>query len=260
PNLPCHGPGRSQMGTFALTEFKVKVEQKPPADSNDTNARWVPVPFARALADYSNPTRDLEPTYDDKSNKKRVTGSIDFAIDGKIETAWGIDQGPGRRNQTRVALFIPEKPITLEEGANIEVFLTQQHGGWNSDDHMNNNLGRFRLSVTEAEGAKRVVVPPHILAIVQLPEEKRSPHQQAVLFSYWRTTVEAWKAENEAIEKLWQQWPAGTTSLTVQTREEPRETRILKRGEFLKPDRTVEPGVPAFLHPLPVKNQGNRWT
>ena len=31
----------------------------------------------------------------------------------------------------------------------------------------------------------------------------------------------------------------------------PRETHILTRGDFLHPTTLVEPGVPAFLHPLP---------
>ena len=40
-----------------------------------------------------------------------MTGPIAFAIDGKDETAWGIDVGPGRRNVPRKAVFALEKPI-----------------------------------------------------------------------------------------------------------------------------------------------------
>ena len=39
----------------------------------------------------------LEPNYDDKSNKKRVTGPASYAIDDNEDTGWGIDAGPGRR-------------------------------------------------------------------------------------------------------------------------------------------------------------------
>ena len=40
-----------------------------------------------------------------------------------------------------------------------------------------------------------------------------------------------------------------------------RDTRILKRGDFLKPTRPVAPGVPAFLHPLSdPKADGSRLT
>ena len=48
--------------------------------------------------------RCRRPIYD-KSGKRRVTGPIEYAIDGKDETAWGIDAGPGRRNQPRKAVF-----------------------------------------------------------------------------------------------------------------------------------------------------------
>ena len=33
-------------------------------------------------------------------------------------------------------------------------------------------------------------------------------------------------------------------------RSNPRETHLLTRGDFLKPDQVVSPGVPAFLHPV----------
>src|SRR5262245_23905416 len=137
-NLPCNGPGRSFMGTCALTEFVVDVE------SAKEPGKRQRVKIAKAFADYGNPERELEKNFDDKSSKKRVTGPVGFAIDGKDDTAWGIDAGPGRRNAPRVAVFVPEKPIEVGNAAMLHFVLKQMHGGWNSDDHMNNNLGRFR--------------------------------------------------------------------------------------------------------------------
>src|SRR5262249_53304910 len=43
-------------------------------------------------------------------------------------------------------------------------------------------------------------------------------------------------------------------------RERPRETHLLKRGDFLKPGRKAEPSVPAFLHPLPEGAPPDRLT
>src|SRR5437016_5193220 len=34
--------------------------------------------------------------------------------------------------------------------------------------------------------------------------------------------------------------------------DQPRETHVLTRGDFLKPAKVVEPGVPAYLNPLPT--------
>ena len=37
-------------------------------------------------------------------------------------------------------------------------------------------------------------------------------------------------------------------------------THLLQRGDFLKPGKTVEPGVPRFLHPLPAGAPATRLT
>jgi hypothetical protein len=147
-------------------------------------------------------------------------------------------------------VFVPEKPIRFASGIVLDFNLRQMHGGWNSDDHMNNNLGRFRLSVTGDANPSADPVPKNVRHILGIARERRSPEQQAAVFSYWRTTVPDWKAENDAIEKEWQRWPVGSTQLVAQAREEMRPTHILKRGDFLKPTRQVTGGVPAFLHPL----------
>jgi hypothetical protein len=207
------------------------------------------------LADYSNPERELEKNFDDQSKKKRFTGPVSFAIDGKDDTAWGIDQGPGRRNQPRQAVFIPEKPLELAAGAVLHFNLKQNHGGWNSDDHMNNNLGRFRLSVSDKPVPESDPLP---LAVQNLLGAGKS--REGAIFSHWRTTVPGFKDGNEKIESILKEWPEGSTSLVVQTREEARTTHLLKRGNFLKPGDEVVAGVPAFLHPLPEKAKADRLT
>ena len=243
PNLPCNGPGRSFLGTCALSEFNVEA-----VDAKDPKNK-VKVKFVKATADYGNPERPLEPNFDDKSNKTRVTGPVEYAIDGKDDTAWGIDAGPGRRNVPRQAVFVADKPVSFPDGTVLYFDLKQNHGGWNSDDHMNNNLGRFRLSVTTAE-AEADPVPARLRPILAIPRKQRSATQQHALFSLWRETVPEFKDENEKIAALWKQYPVGATALTLQARSEPRDTRVLKRGDFLKPAEPVAAGVPAFLHPL----------
>jgi hypothetical protein len=252
PNLPCGGPGRSFKGTCALTEFAVEVEKE--------KGKRTKVKFVKATADYANPERELEKNFSDKSNKHRVTGPVAFAIDGKDDTAWGIDAGPGRRNVPRVAVFVPEKPVELPAGAVLHFNLKQQHGGWNSDDHMNNNLGRFRLGVTGDAVPEGDPLPPRVRQALAVPPAKRTPAQLDALFAHWRTTVPEFADANAKIEALWKQWPEGSTSLVVQARAEPRPTHVLKRGDFLKPTDQVEAGVPAFLHPLPAGAKPDRLT
>jgi hypothetical protein len=254
PNLPLGGPGRSVKGTGALTEFKV---QAAPADAPG-KAAWVK--FVKATADVNPPETPLEPIFNDKSNKRRVTGPAGFAIDGKDETAWGIDVGPGRRNQPRKAVFLAEKPIAHPNGTLLTFHLTQNHGGWNSDDNQNHNLGRLRLSLTTRPGAEADPLPARVRQVLAVPRDRRTPAQGAAVFSYWRTTVAEWKDANERIEALWRQHPEGSSQLVLQARERPRDTHVLKRGDFLKPGKRVAPGVPAFLHPLPPGAAPDRLT
>ena len=250
PNLPCNGPGRSFMGTCALTEFTVEIEPVREVEGQPKPGQREKLKFVKVTADYSNPERDLEPNFYDKTDKKRVTGSVEYAIDGKDETAWGIDQGPGRRNQPRNAVFVPEKSFGYEGGTRLHIDLKQMHGGWNSDDNMNNNLGRFHLSVTSVANPEADPVPVRVRDSLATPREQRSPDQVAAVFFHWRTIVAEWKESNDQVEALWQQWPRGSTTLTLMARHEPRDTRMLIRGDWLKPDKPVTPGVPAFLHPL----------
>jgi hypothetical protein len=254
PNLPLGGPGRSIYGTGALTEFKVSAA---PADGPGKEKA---IKFSKATADVNPPEKPLDPIYDDKSGKRRVTGPVNFAIDGKDETAWGFDVGPGRRNQPHKAVFLADKPITHPKGTLLTFRLSQNHGGWNSDDNQNLNLGRFRLSITTQPGAEADPLPARVREVLSVPADKRTPSQEGTVFSYWRTTVAEWKDANDRIEALWQKHPEGSSQLVLQARNEPRPTHVLKRGDFLKPAKAVSPGVPGFLHPLPADAPPTRLT
>ena len=255
PELPNGGPGRSIKGTGALTEFQVE------SASADAPDRFTKVKVSSATADVSLPETPLEPKFDDKSGKRRVTGPIEFAIDGNDDTAWGIDAGPGFRNQPRKAVFRLEKPISNAQGAIVRIGLKQNHGGANSDDNENNNLGRIRLSVTAAPDAVADPLPQNVREILSIPREQRSPAQTRAVFSYWRTTVPEWRDENESIAALWREHPEGSLQLVLSPRaDDHRETHILKRGDFLQPQKAVGPGTPAFLNPLPAGEPANRLT
>ncbi|HEY0714604.1 MAG TPA: DUF1549 and DUF1553 domain-containing protein, partial [Polyangia bacterium] len=251
PNLPRGGPGRSVKGTGALSEFEV---QAAPKANPDLKKKIV---FAAATADYAQAEGPLEALFDDKTDKKRLVGPASFAIDDKTETAWGIDAGPGLRNADRKAVFVPKEPIKHEGGTILTITLRQQHGGWNADDNQSNNLGRFRFSVT-SDKATADPVPKRVRDIFAIPPARRTPAQVAEVFSHFRTTVPAWKKQNDQILALWAKHPEGTNTLVFAQRPEPRVTTVLKRGDFLKPGKVVAPGVPAVLHPMPAGAPANR--
>jgi mono/diheme cytochrome c family protein len=244
PNLPHGGPGRSIYGTCALSEFEVEAApiEKPAERSK--------LKISKATADVNPSQRELDKVFDDKSGKRRVTGPIEYANDSDPLTAWTPEIGPGRSNVPRNAVFVLEKPIEMAGGARLTFKLSQFHGGWNSDDNQNNNLGRFRFSVTSAENAQADPLSVDVRAILNVPADQRTAEQSGRLFSYWRTTVSEWQEENRRIDALWQSHPRGTTQLALLEREKMRPTNRLDRGNFLAPKEAVTPGVPSFLHSL----------
>ena len=252
PNLPLGGPGRSLKGTGVLTEFEVE------AGATGSPEQLEKVEIAGATADIALPESPLEAMFDDKSDQLRVTGPIEFAIDGDEKTAWGIDAGPGRRNHPRKAVFTANTPITHPQGTLLRFHLSQRHGGANSDDNQNHNLGRFRISATTSPGATVDPLPAGLRETLEIPRLDRTPSQTQAVFSYWRTTVPEWGQANQSIEELWRQHPEGTAQLVLEERARRRETHLLNRGDFLSPGRPVSSGVPAFLHPFPQDAPPNR--
>ena len=243
-DLPLGGPGRSIKGTGALTEFEVEVA---PANAPDKVTK---VKMAKATADISLPETPLEAIFFDEKSKGRVTGPIQFAIDNNNDTAWGIDAGPGLRNQPRKAVFTVETPIANPTGTILTFYLSQKHGGGNPNYNQNHNLGRIRLSMTTAAGAIADPLPKNVRDILSIPRDQRTPSQIQTVFRYWRTTVPEWEEENARIAGLWRQHPEGSTQLVLRAREDARKTHVLTRGDFLKPGEPVGPGVPAFLQAM----------
>lgn len=237
PNLPAYGPGRSQIGTAALTEFQVTAK---------VNGKNTSLKFSRATADFGEPENTPLVAFAKDQNAakdNRVTGPIFYAIDGKAETAWGIDAGPGRRNVPRNAVFVLDSPMQITDTSALTISLSMKHGGWNSDDLQTMNLGRYRISVSDSSDV-----------------EADPLYGNKDPFPIFRNTVAEWKSVCDEIESLWKQHPEGTTTLVLNTREQPRMTHILKRGDFLKLGERVHYGVPKVLNPLPPNADGSRLT
>ena len=253
PNLPQGGPGRSFLGAAALTEFEILIApQSDPEKKEKLEIVW-------AEADVNPAEAELDPEiFPHKQGKQRIVGGIDFAIDGCEETAWSTDIGPGRRNRPRNAIFRLAGPVGHEGGSILTFKLVTRHGGWNSDDNQNQNLGRWRLSYTSAERADRTLIPQRVHQALATPAAERSPEEKHAIFAYWRTTVPAWSEQNARIEKLWRSHPKGSSQLVMMERGMTRSTHRLDRGDFLKPKEEVEPGVPRFLNALHVDDEPDR--
>ena len=135
------------------------------------------VEISGATADIALPETPLEAMFDDNSDQLRVTGPIEFAIDGDEKTAWGIDAGPARRNLPRKAVFTVKTSISHPQGTLLIFHLSQKHGGANSDDNQNHNLGRFRISATTTPEVTADPLPAGLRKILSIPRSDRTDSQ-----------------------------------------------------------------------------------
>ncbi len=235
PNLPRGGPGRANDGGSYVSEFIVEAG---PADKAEPEGK---VALSRATADFSHAGYPV--------------GNL---IDGDQKTHWGIDAGPGRRNQDRHAVLVAKSPVDYEGGALLKFQVVQKF-----DESINvmggkPNIGRFRISVTTAENPAVDALPARIRGVLAIPAERRTAEQQREIFGFYRTTVAEWAGTNARIDELMKDWPYGPTTLALASRQTPRQTRLFRRGDWKRPADPVEPGTPAILHPFPKDAPRNR--
>lgn len=249
PYLPLNGPGRSMAGTAALSEYLLRVDGK--------DAK-----FKIAHASVNPPEAKIDPKRyplnAERGPDERITGGAQFAIDGNHKTAWTTDHGPGRSNDPQIIVMELDEPITKAGTRDLKTFLVQRHGGFNSDDNQTFNIGRFRLSFSSQSPTPFDTLPPRVREA--LLSDKRSPQQEALVFSHWRSHNPAFADINQQIEKLWKKHPTPAVALVAKAVEKPRVTRLFERGEQTKPQHEVKPNTPAFLNPLPKGDPASRLT
>src|SRR5207249_4449404 len=115
-------------------------------------------------------------------------------------------------------------------------------------------IGKLRLSATRAARPVRGDgVPDTIAKIAALPVEKRGDQQKAEIAKYYRSIdprlaeLDKQLAEATKPEKL----PAITKAQTLSLGAT-RATKVLIRGDFLRPGAEVSAAVPGVLPPLPA--------
>lgn len=247
-DLPFNGPGRSDKGTFAVSE--VVVEAKP---AGVKDAKFEVVKLKSATADFAQPEHRLPEFYRKGEQDKRLLGPASFLVDGKDETAWGSDPGPGLRHRDMKAVVQFEKAAPAgPEGTQYKVTLKFRHAGRDVHGRHSHFLGRFRLSLTGTAEPKADPLPRKVRDALHVAIEKRLAEQNVAVFSHWRTTVPEFKAINDDIDRLWAQHPEGETVLNLAQRlpEDARTTHLLDRGGWDKPTREITAHTPAFLHPM----------
>lgn len=219
PALPGKGPGR---GDPQRNNFILSEFQ--------ASIGSEPVSFSAARADFSQQNWD-------------VAG----AIDGDPKSGWAIAPAFGKPHW---ALFVLETPLVNKTDAPLIVQLQQNYG-------QGRTIGCFRISAT-TETPALLSLPAEIHAV--LTKQQRSAAERRQLDQWLvgqESALRKLDAELARIEQELAELQPPTTLVMVEM-QEPRETRVMIRGDYLNMGNPVTPATPAMLHPLDPAEPRNR--
>jgi Protein of unknown function (DUF1553)/Protein of unknown function (DUF1549)/Planctomycete cytochrome C len=208
--LPAKGPGRAENGNLHLSEFELQV-----FSSEASQAKRIPI--RRATADFD-----------------QAGWTVQHAIDGNPTTAWGIHPEIGKPH---FAVFELETPQQFEPNTRLAVVLKQRHG-------RRHVIGRFKLSATDAPPEATIALPAEVQAVLAVKSSQRTIDQQCVISVFVLRTL----AVNELAllpepTTVYAAAPVAKNERGIITIAEPRDIRILKRGDIETPLGQATPGA-----------------
>ncbi len=192
-----------------------------------------PVGWAKAVA-------DLE----------QINYPIVGTLDDDPKTGWAINTAAGstvKMNAPHEAVFALGTPLKTD---GKPISLTLRH-----DLNRDYLIGRFALDVIAETPALPQGSDGPILAALQIPLDQRTEEQQTLLQQSFE------QAEPRAKKKAPPPNPDLAQAMVMRELPQPRETYILTRGDFTRPDKergVLKPGVFAAVAPMLVSDPGTR--
>lgn len=230
-SLPKTGPGLAGNGNFVLSEFAVRQV--------NADGESVSVPLASATADHSQPDYPIA-----------------AVIDGDHQTGWAINVTSGNMNVDRTAIITLAKPLQGDTDRPVTVVLHHRRPG-----NRKYLVGRFRLSTTDAS-PEQLTTSPEVAAAARVAPDERTDEQRKLLQTTFRDAQPDWQGIVREVAGLQKQIAALNktvpTTLVMKELDQPRDTFVHVRGNFLVKGKPVTPGVPAVL-PEPVVDE-DRFT
>jgi hypothetical protein len=182
------------------------------------------------------------------------------AIDGDPKTGWGV-AGPGENRNLFLALRFTE-PLHTEVDSEITVRLRQD------SEYRRSTIGRLRLALSTAQYSwpdpenptvktpTNHGLPADVLKAFRTPQDQRTDEQKKTLqahFEWAAPELQPLERELARIEAEIGVFRGSIPRVVVTEATEPRETRILARGNFMDDSgAVVEPSIPTFLGKLDI--------
>ncbi|HAB15761.1 MAG TPA: PSD1 and planctomycete cytochrome C domain-containing protein [Verrucomicrobiota bacterium] len=251
-NLPNGGPGLDGKGDFLIGEFM--VDAMPAADFVPANSGTAPT------ASVTNRIKFIRAEADAEADGFPASAMIDGVT---TNGGWASAFTAGRRNQERRAVFVAEQPFGFPGGTRLLLTVHSKLGDdlQGKNDKVSNFIpGRVRLSLTtNSESLHADSLSESQRQRIAQAAGSLTPELRSELFRVFLFHEPSLADAARQWDELWKDWPtAENTTLALQNRPTPRQTRIFKRGDWQKPSTPVTADVPAILNPFPVGAPRNR--
>ncbi len=233
-SLPNQSLGRGFNGNFVMTDFTAELVGGPLKKPR-------PVKFARTEADFAQDgwpaTNVLE---NNPKSKKPLKG-------------WAIEGNNPERRIARKIMFVAEKSVKIPKGASLQV----RFG--NRSEFADHNVGRFRLSITNAAPEQvalgEIGMPANVADAIKKEPGGWSDAERQSVEAYYLASVPNPIRDSEskvtASQKALTEYIQDLPTTMVMKEAKPRDAFVLVRGEYDKPSVKVTRAVPAVLPGLP---------
>ncbi len=218
-SLSANGPGRGNGDRPNIILSEIRVK----------DAKGKEVKLIDAVADYSQPSWD-----------------VSQAIDGDLRKGWAIGKEFGKDHWA--AFEVADWSTKQEDVFTVE--LEQNYG-------IGRTIGRFRISVADRFPSEDAL--PNDIAKL-LTKTKRSDADNKKLKAHFEKNHPVLKSIDTDIAKVQKSLKAVTpdTTLVMVEKEEPRETHMMMRGNYLDKGEKVTAATPAVLHAASEELPANR--
>jgi mono/diheme cytochrome c family protein len=224
-SLGGRGPGRTDHGNFVLGELRAFA-----------------APTAEIKKDYRVELAAAESDY----HQDGLPAAN--AIDNDEKTGWAV---AGQTGRDHWIVCTTKAPIETASTPYLQLVLSQNYGG-------RHTLGRFRISAVTGSDPL-LGVPQNVRDALAVAADNRTPEQTATLVDHLVTRDEQGKKWSDEVAKLkttLARQPVMNVRVIGQRTENPRVSHILARGDFLSPEKEVQPGTLAVLAPFEPRAGG----
>ena len=232
--------------------------------------------FAYCWIDPANPPKTVMLQFNDGNWNHRAFWGEDTIAFGAGDTPEHRSMGPLPKAGEWVRLEVSAAHVGLPAGAELNGWAFTQFGGTVYWDHagcvtktLQGNQSFESQVVWEAadKSAEKSTVPQPVRDAIKVDADKRTPEQSKLIRDHFvqfihpktRLTFEPLQKQIDEMTKQRNETDAAVAiTMIMADLPTPRETFILKRGEYNMPGEKVEANVPAIFPPMPADAPRNR--